>query len=589
MKSSILKKGKTAVAWAVSLAMVFATVSYPVSVAKADTSSSLNFTTITKDEVLADTDLDTEGIQLVLPEGTNFIFIKQANSGGGQSVVWTLEPLTTDADKQAILDYVIGQPGAADDDATLANTMFISGFDTFDFTPPQGDDYWYTFSEGPEGTIILSFPDGKISHIWYGNYEVPENPTVPVSFLKVLKGMDLEEGMFSFILTETDDEWEPLTEGYTETVTNDEDGNVVFTDLEFEEAGTYYYTIKEVVPAEPAEGMLYDEHVVKLTVTVTGEEVLEAEAVFDGLKTFTNTYEEEELGEITVVKTVSFPENEAPKTFNKDFYITLFVVDDDDLVPVGTQMVSFSGKYDPDAEQSVTFKGLELDETYVIYETDGANFPNDSEENIIDPDEDLPMGDWMNILYKTQEIELNADETTGEASITNVYDPEDFALEGSIIVKKTVTKNGELWATPKKFYVALFVDEELTQRVTDPKLIDMAGSAKAEVEFTSADIDEEYQLPEIVFYIAETDSEGEAITDSLAKFGFEIEQDTTMVAIEDILADEVIVNLINKYKEEEFPVTGDSTNMNLWLFLAVLGVAGAIAPFALRKREEIND
>ena len=52
---------------------------------------------------------------------------------------------------------------------------------------------------------------------------------------------------------------------------------------------------------------------------------------------------------------------------------------------------------------------------------------------------------------------------------------------------------------------------------------------------------------------------------------------------------ETLVKLVNKYKDEEFPLTGDATNMNLWLFLAVLGVAGAIAPFALRKREEIND
>ena len=58
-------------------------------------------------------------------------------------------------------------------------------------------------------------------------------------------------------------------EGYHITVSNDAEGNVLFPELEYTEPGTYKYTITEVIPSQKAPGILYDETVHEVTVTVT--------------------------------------------------------------------------------------------------------------------------------------------------------------------------------------------------------------------------------------------------------------------------------------------------------------------------------
>ena len=80
-----------------------------------------------------------------------------------------------------------------------------------------------------------------------------------------------------------------------DTKTNGENGDILFSPVSFNEAGTFTYTITEQKPATPESAITYDETVHTVTVTVTKDEngQLNADVQYDGKKdtpTFTNTY-----------------------------------------------------------------------------------------------------------------------------------------------------------------------------------------------------------------------------------------------------------------------------------------------------------
>ena len=100
---------------------------------------------------------------------------------------------------------------------------------------------------------------------------------------KKLTGRELKADEFEFTLTDQDG-------NVKETVKNDKDGNVKFSELEFDKAGTYTYKIAE--KAGTATGIQYDTKTITATVTVAdnGKGVLEATVTYDGEKAFENTY-----------------------------------------------------------------------------------------------------------------------------------------------------------------------------------------------------------------------------------------------------------------------------------------------------------
>ena len=80
-----------------------------------------------------------------------------------------------------------------------------------------------------------------------------------------------------------------------DTKTNGENGDILFSPVSFNEAGTFTYTITEQKPATPESAITYDESVHTVTVTVTKDAngQLNADVQYDGKKnipTFTNTY-----------------------------------------------------------------------------------------------------------------------------------------------------------------------------------------------------------------------------------------------------------------------------------------------------------
>jgi len=231
----------------------------------------------------------------------------------------------------------------------------------------------------------------------------------------------------------------------------------------------------------------------------------------------------------------------------------------------------------------VIFDKLEIGKTYYVFETDptGVKIATETDGTIKKPvpayAEEYFKPEWLKVNYRDNVIEVTA--KTQQATIINYFDPNGEGLTGSIEVTKKVTVNNQPATSTQQFHVGLFTDEAL-QTLIEEKVLVM-GTVTS---FDNLDAD-------VTYYVAETDGKGNALTKEAAKaLGFEIsinDKDVNSVTIN--LTGEDAVTIVNNFKKEEFPQTGDDSNMSLWLFLAMLGVAGAIAPFAFRKKEVSND
>ena len=134
----------------------------------------------------------------------------------------------------------------------------------------------------------------------FHNQKVPVLSTsVTFGGTKTLVGKDLAEGAFTFQLVELDgDGDEPVT------VTNAADGSFSFPAIQFSEEGTYTYEVSEVIGED--QDILYDGKVYTLTVDVAPAEdgsgqlvpTISGDSEIGTDLDFTNTYEEDEGGEI---------------------------------------------------------------------------------------------------------------------------------------------------------------------------------------------------------------------------------------------------------------------------------------------------
>ena len=99
---------------------------------------------------------------------------------------------------------------------------------------------------------------------------------------KILTGKNLNANDFEFVLKDKDN-------NVLQTKKNDAQGAINFDAISYDQAGTYTYTIEEVVGSQT--GMTYDKHVIDVTVTVEDQDgQLVATASYTGDQTFTNVY-----------------------------------------------------------------------------------------------------------------------------------------------------------------------------------------------------------------------------------------------------------------------------------------------------------
>jgi pilin isopeptide linkage protein len=592
MNTNLLKKGRSAVAILLSVALVLTTATFPVSIAKAvDEPQVMPIVTELGEKMEPSSKLEQH---YNLPEGHNFVYIKQ---GHDTNVLWTVDDFesiwgptidigTADVpgpDREAFMEF-LGDQLNPSSDLSDPSIEYIHGFGEFVFNEDEPGEFTYEFTlDETDDHISFLYLGDKVSHFYTGMYKIPTD-TVSLIFTKELVGMDLEADMFDFTLSEASETWVEGTVLQTISNTDSLNNNVVFNDLVFDEEGVFHFIIKEL-SADPMDDVTYDDHIVKLTVTVEeiDEGVFDAVAVFDGDMVFTNTYEEEELGQISVTKEVEVTDD-SETLVNGTFYAGLFTMVEDEyvLVQIGDEDAIAELKVENSAPvtDDTTFTNLELDKMYYIFETDedGVIIETDPDGNILP----LRTSGWYALEYDGNEVALDPQNMTGEATITNYFSSDEGGLTGSIKVVKTVTVNKKPFASNLTFHVGLFEDEELTMLIETKDLV-MNGKTETSVSFD--------ELEAGLYYIAETDKDGKPLTGTAKELGFEIQingEETNNVAVE-LIEDEMLVNLVNNFKKEEFPLTGDNSNMNFWLFLAMLGVAGAIAPFAFGKKEVTND
>lgn len=162
-----------------------------------------------------------------------------------------------------------------------------------------------TVSDNGDGTLTATHKlEGTTESAGFTNKYHAMPTQVSIGAIKVLEGRELKKDEFSFKLVGEDIE---------STVTNDADGKINFDKFEYDEPGTYVYTISEVKGDEAS--MTYDKSVFTATVNVVddGEGNLKANIAFikgdksvEGI-VFNNTYKKPE----TPVPT---PDPGTPKT-----------------------------------------------------------------------------------------------------------------------------------------------------------------------------------------------------------------------------------------------------------------------------------
>ena len=149
-----------------------------------------------------------------------------------------------------------------------------------------------TVSDNGDGTLAATHKlEGTTESAGFTNKYHAMPTQVSIGAIKVLEGRELKKDEFSFKLVGEDIE---------STVTNDADGKINFDKFEYDEPGTYAYTISEVKGDEA--GMTYDKSVFTATVNVVddGEGNLKANVTFtkgdksvEGI-VFNNTYKKPE-------------------------------------------------------------------------------------------------------------------------------------------------------------------------------------------------------------------------------------------------------------------------------------------------------
>ena len=148
-----------------------------------------------------------------------------------------------------------------------------------------------TVKDNQDGTLSVAWEirgsgDEAQKEVTFTNTYKAASTSVSLGAAKILNGRDLKAGEFTFELKDKDG-------NVISKAKNDENGSISFAALDFEEAGTYQYTVSETAGSD--ETITYDKTVYNVTITVTddGTGTLKASVDKEGKDiVFTNKYTE---------------------------------------------------------------------------------------------------------------------------------------------------------------------------------------------------------------------------------------------------------------------------------------------------------
>ena len=205
---------------------------------------------------------------------------------GYRIILYKVDELTLDRLKGAKFKITPPAGATAKEEIVTTNDDGIAESSIYSESDIKKGNFTVTEIEAPEGYELNPTPfemtvgqDGAIKTVTNKRSKAK----VKIKANKKLTGRELKAEEFEFTLTDQDGK-------VKETVKNDKDGNIAFSELEFDKAGTYTFKIAEKAGSDT--GIKYDTKTVTATVTVTdkGKGALEATVSYDDEKAFENAY-----------------------------------------------------------------------------------------------------------------------------------------------------------------------------------------------------------------------------------------------------------------------------------------------------------
>ena len=205
---------------------------------------------------------------------------------GYRIILYKVDELTHDRLKGAKFKITPPAGATAKEEIVTTNDDGIAESSIYSESDIKKGNFTVTEVQAPEGYELNPTPfemtvgqDGAIKTVTNKRSKAK----VKIKANKKLTGRELKAEEFEFTLTDQDGK-------VKETVKNDKDGNIAFSELEFDKAGTYTFKIAEKAGSDT--GIKYDTKTVTATVTVTdkGKGALEATVSYDDEKAFENAY-----------------------------------------------------------------------------------------------------------------------------------------------------------------------------------------------------------------------------------------------------------------------------------------------------------
>lgn len=205
---------------------------------------------------------------------------------GYRIILYKVDELTHDRLKGAKFKITPPAGATAKEEIVTTNDDGIAESSIYSESDIKKGNFTVTEIEAPEGYELNPTPfemtvgqDGAIKTVTNKRSKAKAK----IKANKKLTGRELKAEEFEFTLTDQDGK-------VKETVKNDKDGNIAFSELEFDKAGTYTFKIAEKAGSDTS--IKYDTKTVTATVTVVdkGKGALEATVSYDDEKAFENTY-----------------------------------------------------------------------------------------------------------------------------------------------------------------------------------------------------------------------------------------------------------------------------------------------------------
>ena len=205
---------------------------------------------------------------------------------GYRIILYKVDELTHDRLKGAKFKITPPAGATAKEEIVTTNDNGIAESSIYSESDIKKGNFTVTEIEAPEGYELNPTPfemtvgqDGAIKTVTNKRSKAK----VKIKANKKLTGRELKAEEFEFTLTDQDGK-------VKETVKNDKDGNIAFSELEFDKAGTYTFKIAEKAGSDTS--IKYDTKTVTATVTVVdkGKGALEATVSYYDEKAFENTY-----------------------------------------------------------------------------------------------------------------------------------------------------------------------------------------------------------------------------------------------------------------------------------------------------------